>query len=263
MSKIPWVEFYRPTNFDDIVLDSINKKLLRVAISNDIFNLIHPNRTKKIEKETYEYLLKRATLLNPNKIIDIYGKNPLECKMAINYYKYERHKGMNYTLKEAFYDTFFMCCKTESLIKEEKIFIEAENRLYDLLSISQILNFSKQYQIMKKVLLERKSIMLEVCHKNTIHINKLDVIIRKYKKYLEYQGYHPVDLALIKESLFISGIRGLKNKLVGFDEKVDVNLISQFKFDNKFLGRYFMAHLDVLELKFPGIKFLVSIKDEE
>ena len=37
MSKIPWVEFYRPTNFDDIVLDSINKKLLKNIIEKSYF----------------------------------------------------------------------------------------------------------------------------------------------------------------------------------------------------------------------------------
>jgi replication factor C subunit 3/5 len=37
MSKMPWVEFYRPTNFDDIVLDSINKKLLKNIINKSYF----------------------------------------------------------------------------------------------------------------------------------------------------------------------------------------------------------------------------------
>jgi hypothetical protein len=245
------------------IIVPINAKLLRVAISNDVFNLIHPNRTEKVEKETYEYLAKRATSQNPNKIIEAYGKNPLESKMAINYYKYERHKGMSFTVKEAFYDAFFMCCKTKSMITEEKIFLEAENRLYKLLNMSVILNFSKQYQIMKKVLLGHKSSMIEFSHKYTIHMNKLETIKRMYNKYLEYREFHPVDLALIKENHFISGLRGLKNKLGGLHEKIDVNLIAQFKFEKKQMGRYFIAHLDALELKYPGIKFLMSQKEEE
>lgn len=41
MLNIPWVEKYRPTNFDNIVLDSINKKILKNIINTDHFpNLI-------------------------------------------------------------------------------------------------------------------------------------------------------------------------------------------------------------------------------
>ena len=37
MSSIPWVEAYRPTNFDDVVLDTINKQLLQNIISTGYF----------------------------------------------------------------------------------------------------------------------------------------------------------------------------------------------------------------------------------
>jgi len=41
MLNIPWVEKYRPTNFDSIVLDGINKKILKNIIEKDHFpNLI-------------------------------------------------------------------------------------------------------------------------------------------------------------------------------------------------------------------------------
>jgi len=41
MLNIPWVEKYRPTHFDNIVLDSINKNILKNIIDNDHFpNLI-------------------------------------------------------------------------------------------------------------------------------------------------------------------------------------------------------------------------------
>jgi replication factor C subunit 3/5 len=41
MINIPWVEKYRPTNFDGIVLDGINKKILKNIIEKDHFpNLI-------------------------------------------------------------------------------------------------------------------------------------------------------------------------------------------------------------------------------
>lgn len=37
MSKIPWVEFYRPKHFDDIVLDPSNRKLLKNIINKSYF----------------------------------------------------------------------------------------------------------------------------------------------------------------------------------------------------------------------------------
>jgi replication factor C subunit 3/5 len=37
MSSIPWVEAYRPTNFDDVVLDSLNKQLLQNIITTGHF----------------------------------------------------------------------------------------------------------------------------------------------------------------------------------------------------------------------------------
>ena len=36
-SNIPWVEKYRPTNFKDIVLDPINKKIFNKIIKNKYF----------------------------------------------------------------------------------------------------------------------------------------------------------------------------------------------------------------------------------
>ena len=37
MSSIPWIEAYRPSNFDDVVLDIYNKQLLQNIISSDHF----------------------------------------------------------------------------------------------------------------------------------------------------------------------------------------------------------------------------------
>jgi len=37
MSSIPWVEAYRPKNFDTVVLDPLNKKILQNVINTEYF----------------------------------------------------------------------------------------------------------------------------------------------------------------------------------------------------------------------------------
>ena len=36
-NSTPWVEKYRPSNFNDIVLDDINKKIIESIIENNYF----------------------------------------------------------------------------------------------------------------------------------------------------------------------------------------------------------------------------------
>ena len=37
MSSIPWVEFYRPSKFDDVVLDPLNKTIMKNIIETSYF----------------------------------------------------------------------------------------------------------------------------------------------------------------------------------------------------------------------------------
>jgi hypothetical protein len=245
------------------IMVPLNAKLLNVAISNDLYNLIPPEKTKKVESQNYKYLSTKSTRANPNKIIVAYGKNPLESKMAINYYKYERNTGMRFDVKEAFFSIFLMCCKTDSIKSKEKIFLDSENRIYERLNISTILNFSKQMQLMKRALVGNKQTMVEYSHKYTIFWSKLDMLKKKFEKYEECKDYHPVDLALIKEKYFISGIRAMKNKLGGLQEKVDVNLIELFDFNKVHLAKYFLPHLHILENKYPGLKDYITKNDDD
>jgi len=50
MSKIPWVEYYRPTKLTDIVLEEKNKEILHNIISNNYFpNLLFTDLLEQVK----------------------------------------------------------------------------------------------------------------------------------------------------------------------------------------------------------------------
>lgn len=235
------------------IMVPLNSKLLHVAISNNLFNLISPD-IKNLEKQNYKfYVNKKNPPPDSNKILSIYGKNKLECKMAIRYYKYERNKGLPFTIKEAFYSTFFMCCKPKAIAEKEKVFEEAEELLMEKLDISGVLRFCTQLNAMRRVLLGRKATMLSFSRKWAIHYHKLAVLKKKYKTHLDLKNYDPVDLVLMKEKHFIEGVRALKNKLTGLNPKIDIDLIALFNMKPKYLAFYFLNHIHQLENIYPGL----------
>ena len=48
MSKIPWCEAYRPKIFNDIVLDPLNKKILKNIINSNYFPQLYANSNIKL-----------------------------------------------------------------------------------------------------------------------------------------------------------------------------------------------------------------------
>lgn len=235
-----------------IVMVPLNKKLMQVAIANRLFNILPPD--KDVERQTYKHYKNLSAAGDPDKIIKLNNKTPIECKMAIRYYKYERNRGMYFTLKEAFSAIFFVCFKPDSVKQKDRIFKESERRLMQKLSSSAILNFSKQINSLKKVILGRRALMVSYSHKYAIHCKKLKILRKKFDQFLENQNLENVDLALLKEVDFINGIRALKLKIGGLDEKIDINLLRLFNFKPRHLGKYFLNHFSTLENYFPNIK---------
>lgn len=143
---------------------------MQTAIANQLFNIIPPDK-KDLDKQTYEHFSKNSTPSGPHKVIKLNNKTPLECKMAIDYYKYERNKGMGFTIKEAFSALFLMCCKPKSVREKDKIFKESEERLMQKLS--------KQFNVLKNTLLGKKALMLKYSQKHSIYFNKLAALKKK------------------------------------------------------------------------------------
>jgi hypothetical protein len=230
----------------------LSVKLMKVAIANELFNIIPPG--KDLEKQTYRNFKQGSTANDPDKVIKLNNKSPLECKMAIRYYKYERNKGMDYTIQEALGAIFFMCFKPANVKKKERVFKHSEAMLMKKLSSSALLAFSKQVNSLKKVLLGNRDMMVSFSHKYAVHEKKLKFLKMRYEQYLENQELENVELALFKEVDFINGLRAMKLKISGLHEKIDVNLLKLFKFRPRHMAKYFLAHYSVLEQHFPKIK---------
>jgi hypothetical protein len=237
-----------------LIMIPLNFKLLTVAISNDLFNMISPDKNN-IEKENYSHFksLKNSSK-TAEKIIEIWGKDRLESEIAIKYFKYERNKGLNFTLKEAICNYFLFCCKSKSIEAKEKLFKVCEEKIIKRLNISAVLNFSKQVNSFKRALLHDKEIMISFSNKNAIQYEKLNTLKKKYLHYLDVNELEPVDLALLKEKYFISGMRYLKNKITGLDEKIDLNLLEMFNINKEILSSYLINHKDqIANMKEPNL----------
>jgi hypothetical protein len=235
-----------------IIMIPLNSKLMKVALTNEIFNIIPPG--KDVEKQSYKYYLNLCPPSDPYKVIKLNNKTPLECKMAIRYYRYERNKGMSFSINEAFSALFFMCFKPNSVKQKDRIFKESERLLLNKLNASTILNFSKQINSLKKVFLGRRAMMVSHSQKHAIYYKKLKFLKKKIEAHIEKYELENIDLALIKEVDFINGIRALKMKIGGLHDRIDINLLRIFNFKPRHLVKYFLQHYSQLEQYFPNLK---------
>lgn len=227
-----------------VIMIPLNTKLMQIALANELFNIIPPE--KDIEKESYEHFMKQSTFSDPHKIIKLNNKTSIESNIVIEYYKYERNKGMSFTIKEAFSAIFFMCFKPKAILEKDLVFKESQQRLLKKLDSVNVLNFSKQINSMKKVLLSRKAMMVAHSHKYAIYYSKLKFLNNRYEQHQEVKKLESLDLALLKEIDFINGIRALKNKPI-IDERIDINLIKLFNINKKLLKTYFINHKHIMD----------------
>jgi hypothetical protein len=114
---------------------------------------------------------------------------------------------------------------------------------------NNLYNYSKQSNLLKNAILEKKKLMLESCRKNEINYEKFDFLQRKFKRFKNLQDYSSVDLALFKEKFFIDGMRAMKNKVGGLDKKLDLKIINLFKLNPNDLKNYLRSDIEFENLK--------------
>jgi len=239
-----------------LIMVPLNNKLLRVEIANRILNLIEPD--KNAEQENFKYLSEKCDRNDEiHKIIKLNNKTKLECIAAIDYFKYERNKGLMFTIREAFISIACCCCVPQSIKTKDKIFDLAFKELDSQMDISKVFKYSQQFKILKKILFENMSAFLNSGYSKAIHSKKVKIL----KEYLDIcdkaENHSSLQQAFEKEVLFINGLRSFKFKPI-LDQRIDVNLLKEFRLKNEFIKRYFINHLHLL-----GKEFGIDIENDK
>ena len=226
-----------------IFMIPLNSKLLMVSLGNKMFNLIKAEEdfNKEINNDNYASYLSGFNAREPDKILKLSNKTKLEAEMSIDYYKYERHRGLEYSAKEAFASIFFICCKPKSIKDKETILEDAEKRLYNKLNTNNIFKFSVQIGIIKKILLGPIKALISYSTSSAIHTDKISSIKELMKRYKENDDMDGIQTSLYKEVDLINGLRALQSKPM-LDERVDINLLMLFKFKEQHIKDYFINH---------------------
>lgn len=232
-----------------LIIIPINKKMYFVDITNKTFNLLNPKLDMSLQ--SYEHFKHD---LKDNLLVKVGQPCPLEAEVCVNYYRYERCKGLNYNMISdnlIYYLTkCFLKNKNNSgelyYIKlKHKIFDSAAIKLNKKLAISNIYMFLQNIKRLKHTIINNYSVLIDCSHKNIISTDKLDSCKSKYNLHKYDNESDPKILSLNKAYKLVLGLRAIKNKPL-LNEKIDYNLIKYFNFNNEFLKKYFVAHAYLL-----------------
>ena len=230
-----------------LLMISLNSKLLKVEISNKRFNLIEPNINA--EQETYRYITEK---LDKNEMIStmikINNKTQLECIAAIEYYKYERNKGLRFTISEAFISIACFCCVPKKIDIKDRIFSLAFQELDNDMDISNVIRYCQQFNFVKKCMLGDLSECVGEGYFKVIHSKKNKILNEYLTNCLNADDNNSIKQAYEKEVHFINGIRSFKFKPIL--DQIDVNLLKEFKLKKEFIKRYFINHMHIFSKEF-------------
>ena len=228
----------------------MNSKLLNVAVSNRMFNMINPDNNKEIQKNYNDY---KNLEIKHNGTPDVFkSMNPILYQISTDYYKYERNKGMNFTIKEALSKMFCCCCKIESIDKKDKIFKLSSKELQDRLSTISIGHFAQQDNFLTSIKLKQEELFFGYIKSNTILFKSLNGIWEKHNKQQIQNSASPLLLAYEKQCNLVDGFNTMRNK--GDLTKEDLLTIDLFHINYDLIKQFFIMYSDRLELINPKKK---------
>ena len=102
----------------------------------------------------------------------------LETNEAIEYYRYERNRGMNYNIKEALSKVCCCCCKIKKIEQKVKIFDESGKEIEKILDTTSVIRFAQQSKQLKTLLLGSGSVMMNYMVRQNISYNHGNLNLR-------------------------------------------------------------------------------------
>ena len=226
-----------------LIVFPINSSLMNVAISNKMFNMILPENNKDVLKTYEDY----------NKISEIRGKtpeifqsiNPVLQKICVDYYKFERNKGMNFSLKEALSKMFCCFCKIGYIEEKDKIFLMSNDEIKKRLEIKSSFKFIRKLRLIKNLKLGDECVLLGYYYKRNIYFEILRLIKNEYKALELKEKMNAISLAFQKQIFLVQGFNTLRNQ--GDLNKQDLLTIKLFNINKELLYDFFILYQDKLK----------------
>ena len=226
-----------------LIVYPINSSLMNVAISNKMFNMILPKNNKDVLKTYDDY----------NKISELRGKtpeifesiNPVLQKICVDYYKFERNKGMDFSLKEALSKMFCCFCKIGDIEEKDKIFLMSNEEIQKRMEIKSSFKFIRKLRLIKNLKLGDECVLLGYYYKRNIYFEILKSIKNEYKALELKEKMNALSLAFQKQIFLVQGFNTLRNQ--GDLNKQDLLTIKLFKINKDLLNDFFILYQDKLK----------------
>ncbi|MCQ2816535.1 MAG: hypothetical protein MJ252_04625 [archaeon] len=202
--------FWKVLVFIGSFITVVNEAMMLADLSDKLFNLIHPANNKEVNMTYKNYMKLEEKLHRPAPLLK--SINPLLKQMAFSYYKYERNKGMNFTLLETFQRIFCKCLTSGTIAEKNEICNQSGAEIARQLDTKRIIKFSQQIKLIKKILLgDVESMILYLKNLKITYEELGDFTSEVYVK-KAFKKYTPMTMTLYKQQFFIKGIANMKNQ---------------------------------------------------
>ena len=230
-----------------LIVVGMNKRVMNVSISNQIYNMINPSNEKNVLQEYQE--CKRNEEDNRLTAPIFLSLNPILKQLSFEYYRYERNRGMDFSIKEALSKVFCFCFKVKSIEQKDRIFLETENEIEKALDTTTVTRFAQETQKMNDILLKNNTVMLNYMVRQNIAYDTLHQIKQALIQHQIMNSASPMSLTYYKQNFFVNGLITIKNQ--GDLTKKDLLLIKQMNLNPTLVGKLLISYYDRLQLIYP------------
>lgn len=233
-----------------LLVVGINQSLMNVSISNQFFNVINPVNEKNVLLPYGDYIKEED---NNRKTPPIFlSLNPILKQISFEYYRFERNRGMDFSIKEALSKLFCCCCKIKIIEQKDQIFNESGKEIEKVLDTTSVTRFAQEANQINELLLKKVKVMLNyMCRKN-LNYDTLYQIKQSLIQHKILNSATPIALTYYKQEYFIKGFITIKNQ--GDLTKEDLLLIREMHLNETLVRKFFLMYDDRLDFIYPPKK---------